>query len=247
MFKVGVDAREVNAAIDNLFSAIDPIRVTMAAMRASKEKVKKGYQKKWELARLGKASGWQSHKRQAKFPSGIGFFTGATFRGIDYQMLVEGERDALGEVSVYGKWPDDGIITNRVGYFTLSGEDPRNYGARDRGYEDTPDIEPGYYTEEYDPDTGAYSRDQYDVVSSYFSGGVGVSGADPGVGVIAVGPNKVVIRYPNSKPMIKKSQLMRTMHYGPEGKSVDFMYLNDNEVRRVVDSVIEHINVNIKD
>lgn len=112
MIKVGVDARAARRAIDSFLSITSPVGVTSEGMKAAKKAVQRGYREKWERLGYG-GSLWERLKESEGFSAIPGFFTGTTFRSIDYRLLDYGHGRATGEVSVYGHWPGSGKVPGR--------------------------------------------------------------------------------------------------------------------------------------
>lgn len=249
MLKVEIARNEVKPAIKWLLVSLRPSLFVKQALHVGKRLLKQNYTRKWRSQGIHSNSFWQDAKNQAGFSNVPGVFTGSTLRAIDYRMLKSDETTGQGEISLYGKWPDG--VVHRVGYFgwkTEKGGNMADFVPSDTD-ENLFGMNPEDILELKQEMAEKGVSDISGTTSPWDIANIKLHGSVKSTGVIAVGPNKVVIRYPNSKPMVKHSQPMRTMRYamregspGKAGQTVDFMYLHTDEINDIFGSAVETIS-----
>lgn len=264
-FRIGADYRRVTAAMQDWMSVISSVRVVRKALQTAKRQVKIGYLNKWKNAGYPGYSLWQKMKAQEGFFTTPGLFTGSTYRGIDYRLLNFGGGSASGEVSVLGFWPNTKPAGAGMGSSGSGGEGSiGTTGFSPSEMESLMNSSYDFLGSESSPWSGI---DPEDLMISREEGAEPVDDSswkvrqpkegnegfiDKSSGVrqildssIVVGPNGVIIQYPNSKPMRKPRELMRTKRYGLKSQPVDFMYLNEAETNTTISEVIGFVRAGL--
>jgi hypothetical protein len=231
MLKVVMRKNEIEPALRRVLAVIQPRPILIRSLGIAKKVLKMGYAKKWRMAYpTGGGSLWSAMKGRFGFFTGLGFFTGTTYRSINYVVLNISRGKASGEVGPQGVWPQ------------------KPYGLSLRGEKNALDTEftgMDWWTMDIGRDDPRLADSGARALSEAGLGVEQIQSTEDAEEYILVGPRGASIKYRASKSFRLPSAQMKTKTYGPKeatGGGVDFIYLTPEEENAVFDSVVRLVS-----